>query len=314
MKKEKIHTVKLGLMVAIGVLLFIVAIYYLGSQQNLFSSTVTVKSYFKNVSGLVEGNKVRYSGITVGSVSQIEIIKDTTILVEMTIDKDIEKFIRKDSKVEISSDGLMGSKIINILPGSANAPQATEKDFLQTKRTVEMQDILEEAKSLMEEGHQITQNLKMVTQKMNDGEGDFAVLLNENTITSKLSKTGDELLDFASNAKEITDKINNGNGDLGQLVNDTAITGQINQVMYNLNQITTKTDSATEQILLFGKELNNGNGIVHKLVYDSLMANNIDTTLLKVNSGIDDVKEAANTIENSWIFNLFSKKEKDKIN
>ncbi len=307
MEKQKIHTIKLGLMVAAGLILFIVAIYYLGSQQNLFSSTVTLKSYFNNVSGLVEGNKVRYSGITVGTVSQIQIIKDTTILVEMAVDKKIVKFIRKDSKVVISSDGLMGSKIINILPGTSNAGPVTEDDFLQTKNTVEMQNVLEDAQKLIQEGLMVTKNLMEVSQKMNEGKGDLAVLLNENKITSKLNKTGDELMTFATNAKEITENVNNGKGDLGRLVRDTIITGQINNVMDNLNKISVKTDSLTTQLLYFTRALNSGNGIAHRLVFDTVMADQIDTTFVKVNNGIDDVQDAAKTIEHSWIFNLFSK-------
>ncbi len=307
MKKQKIHTIKLGLMVAAGLLLFIVAIYYLGSQQNLFSSTVTLKSYFRNVSGLVEGNKVRYSGITVGTVSQIQIIKDTTILVDMAVDKKIVKFIRKDSKVVISSDGLMGSKIINILPGTSNAGQVSEDDFLQTKNTIDMQNVLEDAQQFIQEGRQITQNLIDISEKMNNGKGDFAVLLNENNITSKLDETGDEMIAFATNAKEISEHVNDGEGDLGRLVRDTIITGQINNVMGNLNKISIKTDSLTTQLLLFAKELNTGNGIAHRLVYDTVMADQFDTTFVKVNNGIENVQDAAKTIERSWIFNLFSK-------
>jgi phospholipid/cholesterol/gamma-HCH transport system substrate-binding protein len=314
MKKQKIHSIKLGLMVATGLMLFIVAIYYLGSQQNLFSSTVTLKSYFRNVSGLVEGNKVRYSGITVGTVSQIKIIKDTTILVEMAVDKKIQKFIRKDSKVVISNDGLMGSKIINIMPGTSNSRPVTEDDFLQTKTAVNMQNVLEDATQLIRESRQITKNLLDVSQKMNNGNGDFAALLNENAITSKLNKTGDELLTFASNAKEISENVNNGNGDLGRLVKDTIITGQINNVMRNLNKITLGTDSLTTQLLLFTKELNTGNGIAHRLVYDTIMADQIDTTFVKVNNGLDDIQNAAKTIEHSWIFNLFSKKQRKEKN
>ena len=75
MKDKKEHSLKLGIMVAVGLVLFIWAIYYLGSQQKLFSPSVTVKSYFNNVSGLVEGNKVRYSGIIVfGKIQKLKSI------------------------------------------------------------------------------------------------------------------------------------------------------------------------------------------------------------------------------------------------
>lgn len=147
---------------------------------------------------------------------------------------------------------------------------------------------------------------------MNHGKGDFAVLFNKNSITCKLSETGDELLTFASNAKNISNRVMAGKGDLGRLVNDTAITTQINDVMQNLNKIAVKTDSLTSQLLFFSKQLNSGSGIAHRLVYDTVMANNIDTTVLKVNNSIDDIQNAANTIEQSWIFNLFSKNKKKK--
>jgi len=311
MKTQNINAIKLGLMVAIGLVLFTVAIYYLGSQQNLFSSTVTVKSYFSDVRGLVEGNKVRYSGITVGTVSRIQIIKDTTILVEMAVDKDIVKYIRKDSRVTISSDGLMGSKLINILPGTAQTGPVTEEDFLQTKRTVDLQDVLEDAKQFTQEGRQITNNLLEVSEKLNEGNGDFALLLNENTITSKLSQTGDELLEFTTNAHEISEHVKEGKGDLGRLINDTTITAQINTAIHNLNKISLKTDSLTRQLLLFTNELNTGNGIVNRLVYDTILANQLDTTIIKVNNGVDDLQDAANTVEHSWIFNLFSKDKEE---
>ena len=311
MKTQNINAIKLGLMVAIGLVLFTVAIYYLGSQQNLFSSTVTVKSYFSDVRGLVEGNKVRYSGITVGTVSRIQIIKDTTILVEMAVDKKIVKYIRKDSRVTISSDGLMGSKLINILPGTAQTGPVTEEDFLQTKRTVDLQDVLEDAKQFTQEGRQITNNLLEVSEKLNEGNGDFALLLNENTITSKLSQTGDELLAFTTNAREISEHVKEGKGDLGRLINDTTITAQINTAIHNLNKISLKTDSLTRQLLLFTNELNTGNGIVNRLVYDTILANQLDTTIIKVNNGVDDLQDAANTVEHSWIFNLFSKDKEE---
>lgn len=309
MDNTKSRSLKLGIMVAIGLGLFTIAIYYLGSQQNLFSPSVTIKAYFNNVSGLVEGNKVRYSGIAIGSVDEIQIISDSTILVKITVDKKVKKFIRKDSRVEISSDGLMGSKIINILPGTEAAGSVSGEDFLVSSDPLDLQDVLEEAKKVIDDGRIITKNLIKVTEKIDNGEGDLAILLNDNGITTRLNKIGDEMTSTIVNLNKITTKINDGYGDLGKLVNDTVITSEMALLMNNFKKISTTSDSIANEILLFSKELNSGDGIIPRLVYDTAMADNIDTTIVKINYGVDNVVQAAETVEKSWIFNLFSKKK-----
>lgn len=312
MGNSKNKILRLGLLVASGLFLFIITIYFLGSKQNLFSSTVTVKSYFNNVKGLVEGNKVRYSGITIGNVAGIEIVSDSTILVEMMIDKDVKEFIRKDSRVKISSDGLMGSKIIEIQPGSSGAGSINDEDVLTGTNSVDIDEVLQEAKNVMHDGKIAARNLMEISEKMNNGEGDFAVLLNENNITAKLNKVGNEMLDFGSSANEIIEKVNSGEGDLGKLISDTTITSDFRVLMNNFDSITQKMYVLADELQQYSKQMNSGNGILYKLAYDSVMANKIDTTVAKVSNGVDNVVGAAETVENSWIFNLFSKNKKRK--
>jgi phospholipid/cholesterol/gamma-HCH transport system substrate-binding protein len=307
MGKFASRSVKLGLLVAGGLFLFAVAIFYLGSQQALFSPTVTVKSYFEDVRGLMEGNKVQYSGITVGHLAHIEIINDTTVLVEMSVNRDVQKFIRTDSKVDIGSDGLMGSKIVNIYPGSVSAQSITDDDVLMAQESVDFDDVLEEALSVIEESRLITNNLLEISNKMNTGDGDFAMLLNEKNITAKLDSVGDEMLVFSSTANEIIGKIKQGEGDLGKLIYDSTITSESKKLMKGLDTIVQKSDVLVSELNQYSKQLNNGNGILYRIAYDSVMADNIDTTVVKISNSVDDVVNAAETIGNSWIFNLFSK-------
>jgi phospholipid/cholesterol/gamma-HCH transport system substrate-binding protein len=307
MGKFASRSVKLGLLVAGGLFLFAVAIFYLGSQQALFSPTVTVKSYFEDVRGLMEGNKVQYSGITVGHVAHIEIINDTTVLVEMSVNRDVQKFIRTDSKVDIGSDGLMGSKIVNIYPGSVSAQSITDDDVLMAQESVDFDDVLEEALSVIEESRLITNNLLEISNKMNTGDGDFAMLLNEKNITAKLDSVGDEMLVFSSTANEIIGKIKQGEGDLGKLIYDSTISSESKKLMKGLDTIVQKSDVLVSELNQYSKQLNNGNGILYRIAYDSVMADNIDTTVVKISNSVDDVVDAAETIGDSWIFNLFSK-------
>ena len=80
MKKESGFTWKLGMFVITGLVLFIGTIYFVGKQKNLFGNTFHLKAQFKTVSGLKEGNNVRFSGINIGTVSGIELITEKRTL------------------------------------------------------------------------------------------------------------------------------------------------------------------------------------------------------------------------------------------
>jgi len=310
MSQFKSRPLKLGMLVSIGLLLFVMAVYYLGSKQNLFSSTFTISSHFSDVKGLVEGNKVKYSGIAVGTVSNVEIVSDSTILVEMLINQKVREFIRRDSKVEIGREGLMGSKMVIIHPGTPQAGSVEDQELLTSIRPVDVQEMIQDARKIIDDGKMVSKALLEMSEKINNGDGDLARLINENSITTKLSQAGDELLAFTTNAKAITGKVNRGEGDLGRLVNDTTITYELAFTLNHLKNMTARADSVTMEMLLFSKELNDGNGLLNRLVYDDEMAQHLDTTLVKAGTGIDEVAKTAETIRDSWILNLFSGRNK----
>ena len=85
MNKESLNRGKLGMFVVVGILLFIVIIYVIGINRNLFGSNFILNSQFKNVSGLKVGSNVRLSGINIGTVSKIEFITDSLVLVRLLI-------------------------------------------------------------------------------------------------------------------------------------------------------------------------------------------------------------------------------------
>ena len=119
MKKASNYIWKLGMFVLIGITLFIATIYFIGKSQNLFGSNFNLKSRFKNVSGLKEGNNVQFSGIDVGTIKSIQFISDSLVEVDFSIEENVRKFIKTDAITSIGSDGLMGDKVLTISPGIA---------------------------------------------------------------------------------------------------------------------------------------------------------------------------------------------------
>jgi phospholipid/cholesterol/gamma-HCH transport system substrate-binding protein len=109
---------RLGIFIAGGIAIFVIAIFIIGKQQNLFNPVFKVTTTFFNVSGLQVGNNVRFSGITVGTVDNITIINDSTVQVDLMIKKTVQQFIKADSKARIGSEGIIGDRVLIITQGS----------------------------------------------------------------------------------------------------------------------------------------------------------------------------------------------------
>src|SRR5688500_8637228 len=101
MKNTTGSKVRLGIFVSSAVILFIVAIYFIGKKQQLFSSTFHISGIFADISGLQVGNNVRFSGINVGIVQEIEQISDSTVRVDMQIQDGTRKFIKTNARAFI---------------------------------------------------------------------------------------------------------------------------------------------------------------------------------------------------------------------
>ena len=102
MKKEGINKIKLGLFVTATLVLFILGIFFIGQKQGLFARTIKVKFTCSNVSGLQAGNKVRFSGIDVGTVTSVALTSDTQLTWKcrsIQNQKDLLKKMRRPASV-----------------------------------------------------------------------------------------------------------------------------------------------------------------------------------------------------------------------
>lgn len=309
MKKQR-RALRLGLFIAIALILFVVAVYLIGSQGNLFSSTTDLRSSFKDIRGLTVGNNVRFAGINVGNVKDIQIVSDTSVIVTMSVLDKYTKFIYKNSLVEIGQEGLMGGKIVLISSGTEDAGKVEANDFLSVKVGMDIQGMIEQTQVMLEEATGTIANLRSVTGKIDEGDGDIARLINDNMLTTELSSASRRINTSLGHINQMTARINNGQGDLGKLINDDQVTNELNQILTSLNSTATRADSAMYQIHQTTYALNHGEGAIPRLLHDQQMGLNIDTAVAKVDQGVVEITRAANTIADSWIFRLFSKKKK----
>ncbi len=180
---------KLGLFIITGLVLLVLGLFFIGKQKNLFASVFQLKAVFTNVSGLKIGNNVRFGGIAIGTVEGIQLLTDTSVLVNMSIKSEIRQFIKQDATAGIGSDGLVGDRVVLISPGTTNREPVKDNEVLASHAPVETEQIMAGLKTSADNAAIITQQLAEVAYKVNHGRGIISRLLGDSSLGNNLNAT-----------------------------------------------------------------------------------------------------------------------------
>ena len=181
--------VRLGLFIAGGLALFVLAIFIIGRQKNLFNPVFRLTTTFYNISGLQVGNNIRFSGINVGTVDNIKIINDSTVRVDMMIRKEVQQFIKQDCEAAIGSEGIIGDRLLVITQGSSDAPMVKDGQQLVSTEPVETDAIMANLNVSSWNAGVITEQLAEIMTKINSGNGTLGRLIQDSTIAENINQT-----------------------------------------------------------------------------------------------------------------------------
>ncbi len=180
---------RLGMFIAVGLALFVLAIFIIGKQKNLFDPVIKVTTRFQNVGGLQVGSTVRFSGINVGTVDNIRIVNDSTVKVDFVIKKDVQRFIRADSQAAIGSEGLIGDKILVISQGSPTAKIVKNGQSIPSSEPIETDAIMASLQITADNAAVATGEITEILQKVNSGQGTLGKLIQDPTMANNIDKT-----------------------------------------------------------------------------------------------------------------------------
>ena len=197
--------VRLGLFIAGGLMIFIVAVFIIGRQKNLFVPVYRLTTTFYNVSGLEVGNNIRFSGINVGTVDNIKIINDSTVQVDMLIQKNVQKFIKEDCEAAIGSAGLIGDRILIITQGSSNASLAKDGQQILSKEPVEPDAIISSLQVTANNAAIVSYQLAEIMTKVNSGSGTLGRFIQDSTIAENINQT---IVNLKKSSKGLDENMN----------------------------------------------------------------------------------------------------------
>ena len=205
MKKDTSNKIKLGIFISLGIAVFILAIYFIGERQQLFTDTFRVSGVFRDVGGLQTGNNVRFAGINVGTVENISIVSDTSVSVEILISESTRKFIKKDAIASIGSEGLMGNKTLIISPGSGGKMEIENNDTIKTVQPINMDEVLLSLKTTIDNTTDITNDLSKIVSNIQSGEGTIGKLLMDKSLAKNFDSSIVNLKEGLSGLKNLVD-------------------------------------------------------------------------------------------------------------
>jgi phospholipid/cholesterol/gamma-HCH transport system substrate-binding protein len=319
MAKKAINHLKLGIFVITGMLFLVLLLYVIGKNQDLFGKTFVLKARFENVHGLMPGNNIRFAGINAGTVSAVDVVNDTTIEVTLLVKIKMKPYIRKDATVNISTDGLMGNKLVNIIPSGLQAPLVEEGDVLLHSSATDTEEMLAVLNTTNNDVAIIAKELKHTVQRINASEGLWRVLEDE-TLPVHIRQslvgiraTAANLSSMSAKLNDIVADVENGRGSAGKLLKDSSIAININDAIIQIRNAGVMADSLFLKIAsvvkTLDKNLNEGKGAVKSLLTDASLRQDLEMSIKNIERGSKAFNENMEALKQNFLFRGYFKRK-----
>lgn len=309
-----------GIFIFLGILIFTVAILTLGGQQKTFQKSVMVKAFFSDVEGLQKGNNVWFSGVKIGTVKNISFKGNSQVEVDLNIQESSKEYIRRNAKAKISSDGLIGNKIVVLYGGTVTNPPIENGDVMvvdKASTTDEMFSMLQNNnKNLLD----ITGDFKLISKRLSNGEGTVGKLLTDEALLNDMQKVMSTLQRAAINTERLTStvtaytgKLNNRGTLANELVSDTVMFARLKQTSKEIETLSQTAKAAVNDLKNATENvnagLNNKNTPAGMLLKDEGVANDLKSTLHYLNSSTQKLDENLEALQHNFLLRGFFKKK-----
>ncbi|RYU76040.1 MlaD family protein [Hymenobacter persicinus] len=306
---------RLGLFVLVGVGCLLAVLFLLGRQQNLFSRSLPVRADFRNVAGLLPGNNVRLGGITVGTVKKIRILNDSTVRVEMSLNRDVQPFVRQNAVASVGTDGLVGNTIVNLSPGRGAARAVQAGDLLPTRAPVGLDAMLGTLDISNHNLVGITQDLRQITGKLNGSTAlwqlldDQQLAGNVHRSLGNIEQTTQQLGAASHDLRQLTQGVRRGRGPLGYLLTDEAFAAQLGHAA---RQLATTSDTLASTLTGLQRQAQSGAGPVQALLTDTAASGQLRRSMRNVEQATGRFNQSMAALQQNFLLRGYFRRQQKK--
>jgi len=310
------RAVIVGVFVLLGILFFVGGILMVGNLHETFKNKMEVVSLFDDVNGLQKGNNVWFSGVKIGTVSSLHFYGKSQVEVRLKIETKTQQYIRSDAKVKISSDGIIGNKILIIYGGTSSAPEIQEGDTLGVEKIFSTEDMINTLQENNKNFLAISNDFKVISKGLVAGEGTIGKLLKDEAVYANINATIASLQLASAKAQALVTSLAtfsanmNKKGTLAnELTTDTVIFKSVKASVFQLQQM---ADTASVFIADLKKAGSNPNSTIGVLLRDETSGTRIKETIKNLESSSQKLDEDLKAVQSNFLLKRYFRKNAKK--
>jgi len=279
-KQLKWSQLKVGITVLIASIVLAILILLMSGTGGIFTSKMTLVSYFDNAGGLREGAPVRLQGVDIGNVTKIKVVSDPArqlapVEVTMKVITKYHQSVRKDSVTTLATAGVLGETYIDINSSLAKGREAQEGDVMLTRESPQIEDVVRASQSTLQNMDGLLKRVDRIIAFIESGQGSIGKVIYDATLYNQLNATVAQFQGLVAN-------VANGKGSLGKLLVDDQLYKSANDTVDKLNHII--------------DDLRAGKGTAGKFLSDSTLYDNANKTMASVKQMTDDINAGKGAI------------------
>lgn len=313
---ENKRSVIVGIFILLGLVIFVLTIFTLAGKQKKFVKSITLMAVFDDVGGLQTGNNVWYSGVKIGTVKAIDFYGNSQVAITMNIEQEAQKYIRKDAKAKVSSEGFIGNKNVVIYDGNPNVPQVDDGDTLRVEPALSTEEIMETLQVNNKNLASITEDFKTVSRKIANGEGALGAILTDSSMAENLrsilislQSTSANTARVSSSLAQFSSKLNTEGSLANEVLTDTVVYSNLKRTMSELMETTTHAAEVTENLNKASENLNSRDNALGLLLNDEETARQLKETMKNLNSSTAKLDENMEALQHNFLFRGYFKKK-----
>src|SRR5215469_7889193 len=188
---------RVGILVITSFALLALAIFYIGGQSGFFQPKYSVTAFFQNANNLRNGAEVSLEGVTIGNVRRVAISKDPdpnkAVAATMDLDATYQNIIRTDSRVTISTIGLLGDSKVDISRGTEAGMVIPDGGFIQGTEEGDIRNIVQGTNDFIANLQVLSDDFKKIADRTAQVEGTLGQLLTIRAIFDNANATVKEM-------------------------------------------------------------------------------------------------------------------------
>lgn len=230
--------VRVGLVLMLGLVVLALGIFFIGNIGDVFGTRYRLVTLMESAAGLVPGAPVQVAGQNVGQVDRVEFIRPEerpesgeAVAVWLGVNVSIRDQIRADSRARVRTQGLLGDRLIDIEPGSADSPLLSEGDTLPAAPALSYEELLAQAADAVQALITLSGDLTATLGRVAAGEGSLGQLLVDDALYGSLVALNENL-------NRVIEPVARGEGALGRLLTDDALYERLVEATAGLDTVT----------------------------------------------------------------------------